>query len=305
MTKRSLCLIAMVACAIGAAARARAESSQGGAFQLPFYGARGWGMAGAFIVRVDDESAVDWNPAGLAHASRSAGASYLQLVEGLLIGQSQIVFTMPLERGRHETGVARHAFGALYTNLAADIVGGESYSENHMRLAYAFTPEPLVSFGLAATGFISRSGVAGFDAWGTSFDISGDLSLSASWSLAAVARDAFSRYSYDDARDYEKEPQYIVGLAWQGPRLAAEADVVRSYGSWTRVSVGAETVYFFSHVALRGGVAFLSGGDSRAVPSFGLSVRAWSERLAMHYGASLDEDEALGRTHRVSLAIRI
>jgi len=32
----------------------RAESSQGGAFRLPAYGARGWGMAGALVVRVDE-----------------------------------------------------------------------------------------------------------------------------------------------------------------------------------------------------------------------------------------------------------
>ena len=72
MTKRSLLLLAIVVCALGAAPRARAESSQGGAFQLPFYGARGWGMAGAFVARVDDESAIDWNAAGLGHAPRTA-----------------------------------------------------------------------------------------------------------------------------------------------------------------------------------------------------------------------------------------
>ena len=303
MTKRFVAMCAMVVFALGSAPRVRAESSQGGAFQLPFYGARGWGMAGAFVARVDDESSIDWNAAGLGHASRTAGASYFQLVEGISVGQSQLVYTMPLGTTRHETGVARHAAGAMYTNLSTDVAGGESYSENHVRLAYAFTPEPLVSFGIAASGFMSRSGVPGFDAWGTSFDISGTLSLSRAWSLAAVARDAFSRYSYDDARDYEKEPQYMTGLSWQGSHVAAEVDVVRSYGAWTRVSAGAETEYFFSHVALRGGVAFLSGGESRSIPSFGVSVRA--NRLDVHYGASFDEEEALGNTHRISLAVRI
>ncbi|HXV13848.1 MAG TPA: hypothetical protein VEC56_06545 [Candidatus Krumholzibacteria bacterium] len=306
MTTRARLFVLVALCAGLVPARARAESSPGGAFRLPAYGARGWGMAGAFVARVDDESAVDWNPAGLGIAPRSAGASYLQLIEGVSAGQSQIVFTMPLSRERHENGAARHAAGAMFTNLSADVVGGESYSENYLRVAYALTPEPLVSFGLAATAFMSSSGVPGFDAWGTSFDISGMLSLSRAWSMALVARDAFSRYSYDDGRDYEKEPQYVVGLAWQrAKRFAVEGDVVRSYGGWSRASLGVESEYFLDHLALRGGIAWLSAGESRTVPSFGASVRALSNRLTLHYGATLDEEDAFGRTHRVSLAVGI
>ncbi len=306
MKNRTIVLLAVGVGAMVGAPKVRAESSQGGAFQLPAYGARGWGMAGAFVVRVDDESAVDWNPAGLGRASRSAGVSYLQLVEGVSMGQSQLVFAMPLGQGRHETGVARHAAGVMLTNLSADVLGGETYSENHLRLAYAFTPEPLVSFALAASAFVSQSGIPGFDAWGTSFDASGLLSLSRAWSIALVARDPFSRYSYDDGRDYEKEPQYIVGVAWQGEsHFGAEIDVVRSYGDWTRLSFGAETGYFFSHVALRAGVAFLPADETRTVPSFGVSARAFAARLSLHYGATLDEEDAFGRTHRVSLAVTL
>jgi hypothetical protein len=306
MTTRAKLLLLMWACTALVPARARAESSPGGAFRLPAYGARGWGMAGAFVVRVDDESAVDWNAAGLAFAPRAAGASYLQLVEGVSAGQSQLVFTMPIASERHENGAARHAAGAMFTNLSADVVGGDSYRENYLRLAYALTPEPLVSFGLAATAFTSSSGVPGFDAWGTSFDISGTLSLSRAWSMALVARDVFSRYSYDDGRDFEKETQYVLGLAWQRASLfAVEGNVVRSYGGWARASLGVESEYFLSHLALRGGVAWLSAGESRAVPSFGASVRALSNRLTLHYGATLDEEDAFGRTHRVSLAVGI
>jgi len=303
-------MIALFAAAVAIAATApkvRAESSQGGAFHLPAYGARGWGMAGAFMVRVDDESAVAWNPAGLGTAPRALGASYLQLVEGVSAGQSQLVFTMPISRVRNDgTGSARHAAGVMLTNLSADIVGGETYSENYLRLAYAFTPEPLVSFGLAFAGFASTSGVEGFDAWGTSFDITGKLSLSQTWSVALVARDVFSRYSYDDGTDYDLEPQFILGLAWLGDRrFAVEGDVVRSYGGWSRAALGVETEYFFSYVALRGGLAWLNTGESRTVPAFGVSVRAFADRLTLHYGANVDEEDALGVTNRVSLAVRI
>lgn len=303
-TLTKILLVAMVCTALWPV-HARAESSQAGAFRLPAYGARGWGMAGAFIVIADDESAVDWNPAGLARTPRTAGASYLQLIEGVTAGQSQLVFTMPISRERQESGTARHVAGAMLTHLGVDVAGGESYSEDYLRLAYAFTPEPLVSFGIAASGFLSSSGVQGFDGSGTSFDFTGRLSLSKSLSTALVARDVFSRYTYDDGRTHEKEPQYILGLAWYTPHLAFEGDVVRSFGDWSHVSVGAESVYFFSHVALRGGISWLSSGESRAIPAFGISARAFSNRLTLHYGAALDEEDAFGRTHRMSLAVRI
>jgi hypothetical protein len=194
----------------------------------------------------------------------------------------------------------------MFTNLSADISGGESYRENYLRVAYAFTPEPLVSFGIGLSAFMSTSGVPGFDAWGTSVDFAGKLSLSEAWSLAVVARDPFSRYSYDDGRDAKKEPQYVLGLAWTGSdRLALELDMTRSYSTITRASLGIETAYFFSHVALRGGVEWLTPGDERTVPSFGASARAWSNRLTVHYGARLDDEEAFGTAHRVSLAIGI
>lgn len=297
-------LVLALALAAALPARTVAESSQGGAFKLPAYGARAWGMGGAFVVLANDESALDWNPAGMADAGRVAGASYLQLVEGVSAGQSQLVFVMPLTNARQETGAATHAVGAMLTNFTVDVAGSdETYSENYLRVAYAFTPEPLLSFGLGLSGFMSESGVEGFDAWGTAVDFAGELSLSSKWAVALVGRDLFSRYTFDDSHDYKKEPEYILGIARQGSRMALEADVVRSYGTWSRVSAGVETEYFFSHVALRGGVAWLSGGEGRVVPCFGVSVRV--DPLTLHYGASIDDEEALGTTHRVSLAVRI
>ncbi|HEU4930207.1 MAG TPA: hypothetical protein VFU38_10300, partial [Candidatus Krumholzibacteria bacterium] len=201
-------LILALAAVAALPARTAAESSQGGAFKLPAYGARAWGMGGAFIVLADDESAVDWNPAGLAHAGRAAGVSYLQLMEGVSAGQSQLVFVMPLTRARHETGAANHAAGAMLTNFTADVAGSEeTYSENYIRVAYAFTPEPLISFGLGLSGFMSSSGVDGFDAWGTNVDFAGELSLSRKWAVALVGRDLFSRYTFDDGHDYKKETE--------------------------------------------------------------------------------------------------
>lgn len=303
----------LVAVAAGAAlwaslvTTAAAESSEGGAFRLPGYGARAWGMAGAVVARVDDESAVDWNPAGMASCARTLGLAYVDLVPGTSLGQSQAVFVMPLGEARDlTTGRARHVAGAMLTHLSADIGDGQSYRENHLRAAYAFTPEPLLTVAMAGQAFLSSSGVAGFDAWGTSVDLAARLSLTRKWSVAFVGRDVFSRFSYDDGRDYRKEAHYVFGLGRRGLRgVDLEADVVYAYGDWTRGVLGAETDYFFRHIALRGGVAFLNAGEARTAYTFGASVRAAGERLSVHYGASLDDEDAFGTTHRVSLGVRL
>jgi hypothetical protein len=286
------------------AREARAESSEGGAFRLPGYGARAWGMAGAVVARIDDESAVDWNPAGMAACARTIGVSYVDLVPGASLGQSQAVFVMPLG-GNRGAEVHRHVAGAMFSDLSADLGGDDTYRENHLRLAYAFTPEPVVSVAIAAQGFISTSGVAGFDAWGTAIDMAARVAISPRWSLGLVGRDVFSRYSYDDGRDYRKESQYVVGLSRSALfGLAVEADAVWAYSDWSRLQLGAETDWLFERVALRGGVAFLQTGESRTAYTFGASARAIGARLGLHYAASIDDEDAFGTTHRVSLGFR-
>jgi len=293
--------------AAGFVAPAHGESSEGGAFRLPGYGARAWGMAGAIVARIDDESAVDWNPAGMAFCARTIGLSYVDLVPDASLGQAQAVFVTPLGVARDaQTAVARHVVGAMYTNLSADVGEGETYAENHVRAAYAFTPEPLITFAIAGQVFFSSSGVAGFDAWGTGVDLAARLSLTPRWTVAVVGRDAFSRYTYDDGHDEQKERHYVLGLSRRGLRgVDVEADVVYAYGDWTRVLVGAESRYLFDHVQLRGGVAFLNAGESRTAYTFGASARAAGQRLFVHYGANIDDETAFGTTHRVSLGVRL
>lgn len=292
--------------ALAFAGGAQADSSEGGAFRLPGYGARAWGLAGAATALIDDESALDWSPARLSFVARSAGASYVNLVPGADLGQSQLVFVTPFGAHDAATGVSRHAAGVMFTNLSADISGGESYSENHLRGAYAFSPEPFVSVAIGLQAFLSRSGVAGFDAWGTAVDLAGRVSLSPQWDMAVVARDAFSRFSYDDGRDYRKSVEYAFGLATRTlPWFVLEGDLVHANGSWSRMMLGAESDYLFSTLALRAGVGVRRSGESRTVASMGASVRAFDGLVAAHYAAVIDDETAFGTTHRVSLALRL
>lgn len=287
-----------------AAPRARADSSRGGAFNLPRYGARAWGMAGAVIVRIDDESALDWNPAGMAEATRSAGLSAVELVPDAFLTQAQAAYVMPLGHSRNpETGVTRHAAGAMYTNLSADVGGGETYSENHVRIGYAYSPQPVITFAFAGHLAFAKSGVDNFNAWGTGVDMAVKARLTRTWALALVARDVFSRNTFEDGRDDHNEREYAVGIAHRATGdIDIEANFVYVHDGWLRTLVGAETPYLFDRVALRSGVAIRSAGEGRLEYAFGLSVRA-TGRVLVHYAATIDDEDAFGTVHRLSLAV--
>jgi len=302
---RRITLITIAACVLaGRALPVSAESSTGGAFILQGYGARAAGMAGAASAVIDDEGAVDWIPARMGLSARTLGASYLDVIPGGDLAQSQVAFVSAL--GRREEGVAYHAIGVMFTNLSADIGDVSTYSENHLRVAYALTPQPFVGIAIAGQLFYSRSGVAGFDAWGSSFDFSGRLSLSRHWEFGVVTHDLFSRYSFDDGTDAGKEYSVVTGLATTRlPLFTLSADAVRQYATWTQLRAGVETPYIFSHVALRAGVALRRAGEARTSLAFGASLRFIDARVFLHYAASIDDDEAFGTTHRLGLAVRL
>jgi hypothetical protein len=273
-------------------------------FNLPRYGARAWGMAGAAIARIDDESAIDWNPAGIAESVRGAGASAVELVPDAFLTQAQAAFVMPIGHSRNlETGVARHAAGAMYSNLSADVGAGETYSENHLRIAYAYSPQPVITFGLSGRFAFARTGVEDFDAWGTSVDMAMKLRLTPAWSIAVVGRDLFSRYTFKDGHDDHIDSEYVAGIGHRLPgAVDLEANVAYLHDGWLHTMVGAETPYYFGRVALRSGIAILSAGEGRERYGFGVSVRALNQ-VNLHYAACVDDEDAFGTTHRFSLGV--
>lgn len=282
--------------------------SLGGAYKSPGYGARAWGMGGAATASVDDEGSVYWNPGMMALApAKTVGASYINLVPGATAHQSQLAYVHVLDP--HDTGedglmIGRHAVGVMYTNVRLGIQSGEGYDENILRLAYAYSPDPMVSFAIAWDVFASTSDVDGFGSRGTSVDGALRLLLTENLTFGMVARNAFSRYSYDDGSDYRREREYVLALSSRSIQvLTVEGDLVWAHAAPSRWILGAESKYIFDILALRAGVAAIRSGESRTVPYFGFGVRI--SRLALHYNANLDSDNAFAETHRFTLSVSI
>jgi hypothetical protein len=302
-------LATLAASVMCAAAPSWAGYSKGGAFRTPGYGARAWGMGGAATVTVDDEGAVSWNPAMLSQLRGSAaGASYVNLVAGATARQSQVAYARVLqgsEAGESGAVVARHAVGAMYTNLHLGLSGGDGYDENLLRLAYAYSPDYFVTFAIAGDFFVSTSDVSGFDAGGSSVDFAVRFMLTARVNVGVVARNAFSRYSYEDGVDFSRERAFVFAAGSDAiPYARVEGDVVFEHGDVGRVIGGFETDYLFDVLCLRAGAATIASGETRGVPYFGFGLRG-GERLRIDYNANIDDDKAFEDTHRFSLSVAI
>jgi predicted lactoylglutathione lyase len=306
VSRRIIVQTAAAAFLVVAAHPAAAGYSPGGAFRAPGYGARAWGMGGAAIATVDDESAVYWNPGMMSFAAGSSlGASYINLVPGATAHLSQMAYVRVLAKHDNDTSgrpIARHAVGAMYTNLRLGLQDGEGYDENVFRLAYAYSPDHLVTFAIAWDILASTSDIGGFTSRGTSVDGALRLSVTENTTFAMVARNAFSRYSYQDGADYRREREVVLALASKSlPYIALEGDLAWSHGGTSRLTLGAESDYLFDVLALRAGIASIRTGESRTVPYFGFGVHI--SHLALHYNASLDKEIAFSDTHRFTVSV--
>lgn len=287
---------------------AAAESSVGGAFRHTGYGARVWAMGGAGAAIVDDESAIYWNPAMMAMMTDAVGLSYFNLVKGTTARQSQFAYGRVIQRNESdgERSTARHVVGLLYTNVYLGINEGNNYSENLLRLAYAFSPDHFITVAASLEGFYSRSSVDNFNAFGSTVDMAIRVNLTRHTTLGIVARDAFSRYSYEDGTDFTKDRGFTTAIGYTRLRwIRIEGDIWWDYGAVSRAIIGAETSYLLDHLALRAGVASLRSEESRAVLYFGLGVRVYRNRINIHYNANLDDEAAFEDTHRFTLSVML
>ncbi|GEM_PF-1366968 len=282
--------------------------SHGGAFKVPGYGGRAWGMGGAAASLGGDESAAYWNPAFLSCLENDyAGLSYVNLIAGVKAGQSYIAYARVLKdspAGETDRKIARHAAGVIYGNLSLGLAGGGDYSENSVRLAYAYTPDYFLSLGAAASMLISRSDVPGFDSRGSNIDVGLRLQISESTSLGLVLRNAVSRLLYGDGRDYALSRSYTLALSFSpAGKLLLACDCIFSQSGLSRAVLGGEYPLLANRVFLRSAGAYLPAGGGRFIPYLGMGFRF--NRFLFQYNANFDSEDAFEDTHRFSVGLEL
>lgn len=303
---RFVSVILTAACCLGTAVPAFAGYSSGGGFTAPGYGARAWGMGGAAVAFGSDEAATYWNPALLSLiGSHRIGLAYVDLVPGAEARNSFLAYAGPLKQGDADTpglGFASHAMGALYGNLVLELSDGQKYMENSLLLAYSYSPEYFVSFGVGMDVFFSSSDVGGFDAKGTSFTAGLRLALTPRISVGLVARNVFSRILFDSGGDDELDRSFTLGAAYTVmDDVVIEGDLVGAFGGLARAVAGCEGRFFSDVLAVRAGISAVTAGENRALPHAGMGVLV--RKVQLDYNANFDSGEAFGTTHRFSLAV--
>jgi hypothetical protein len=282
--------------------------SRGGSFTAPGYGARAWGMGGAAVAIGADEGAAYWNPALLSLlAGGRLGLSYVEPVPGADVRHSFLAYASPLKRGNpDEPNLAfnSHAIGIVYSNLNLEIPDGRAYSENALLIGYSYSREYLVSFGVSMGVLFSSGDVGNFDARGTTVHAGMRAAVFERLTLGFVVRNAFSYVMFDSGEDYSLDRSLALGLGMRILENATiEGDVVAAFGGIARLVLGGEATLFSDVLALRGGLSAVTAGESRVLPHMGVGVGF--RRFRLDYNANFDDEEALGNTHRFSLAVGI
>ena len=273
-------------------------------------GARGAGMAGAFVAVADDASAVYWNPAGVATGS---------LVSVVLdAGRFRLGSTLPqTARNEEDTGavvaLSATAIGLAYYRLgtygidaAEPAVIGPQSREEVRRSVHALTTSTV---GVSLVQSINSHIVVGVTPkvmWGdghSALDVdAGVMTWVEHIRFGLVARNLTTPEFGEDGTGIELEREVRVGGAWGSgwtgiSRVIAsfDADVMsRSTPAGDRrdVAAGVETWWLSQRLGLRGGWRRSTIGDARAAVAAGISAGLKPGMLVeAHAVRGRDDDE--------------
>jgi hypothetical protein len=304
MTRRTLHTMLVVVAAL-AATPARAEYSLGGGHAAPGFGARPWGMGGV-VALGGDESAIYWNPGKLAVLERNrVGFSFVNIVPDADAYQSQLAYAHILKRGpENDPGLAfnKHTIGALVENLRLDLSDGQRYTENSLRIAYAYSPVYYLTLGTTFGLLFTSSDVVGFGSSGSVIDIGGRIAVMRGVTLGIVARNVLSQIKFEDDVDQRLPRSYMLGVAYTGVKdLSLEVNLERKFGNASRYVIGGEYRLFSDMLAVRAGISSLRSGVGRSMPHIGIGFSY--DRVRIDYNANFDEDTAFDTTHRFGLGV--
>jgi len=273
-------------------------------------GARGAGMAGAFVAVADDATAVYWNPAG------TATGSIVSVV--LDAGRFRLGSTRPqIATNEEDTGavvaLSATAIGlayyrlGTYGNRAAEPAVMEPESREEVgRSVHALTTS---TFGVSLVQSVNDYIVVGVTPkvmWGaghSALDIdAGVMTWVNHLRFGLVARNLTTPEFGEDGTAIELEREVRVGGAWGSgwtgvSRVIAsfDADVLsRSTPAGDRrdVAAGVETWWLSERLGLRGGWRRSTIGDARAAVAGGISAGVKPGMLVeAHVVRGRDDDE--------------
>jgi len=305
----AVCLI--ITCCLPFASRCDA------AFQDLGWGARPYGMGGAFVAIADDGNAAFWNPAGLDQLEQKElgfmyAKPYLGL-EGVDWGLFSFSYAHPVKRKK---------FGVFSLNTTSFSIEN-LYRESTFSLSYAWLVSQAVHGGLSVKylhhsyrwdaetkGFDDPVVNAGDSRGNISFDV-GTLIKPGRFSFGAVLKNINQPdvgLFYPDKVPLEAR----AGLAYNFGDLKAFEDTVLTFDTsyinrdWAKADLmtyylGGESWFSYRTFALRGGLNFTQANVSELTFGISLNKAVGAFNLAIDYGVScsMNIKDNMG-THRIS-----
>lgn len=311
MFSAALLLWAAAAVPIQADGDAQAIS---GAFATLEPGARAAALGGAGGPGVGDPTAIYWNAARLLEVEGPGlAATYADLYGLGLVTHTGVflAWPQPAHQPVWDVGHVQDAsdrngsawgFGVQATNVDLE---PESYGEYDLALAHA--RQGVLGADWAAVGhlLLVRSDLEDVSATGYAFDLSLARPVGERLEAALQIRSLLSSLSWKESDSEILTPRVEAGLLW---RPAATIEIPAAcvwdleLDGLTQASAGLEWRPIGRPLALRGGLRWHDDGEETQVnPSGGMGVE-W-DRVAFDYGLAVGR-EALGDTHRLSLAFR-
>ncbi|MBN2416784.1 PorV/PorQ family protein [bacterium] len=212
---KHLCAVCLLAAVLfSAAVPLSAQSGDGGqpgAFLRNGVSSRALGMGGAFTALADDPSALYWNPAGLATLR------FYELVgtyTALSLDRKYNFFALGIPiRNYGAVGVGFINFGVggiEGRDLAGDITGALSNSENAFYISYAYEIQPGVCAGLSLK-YLSH-GLADYQSTGYGFDLGVRYAVSPKILVGLAIQDMSTRVSWNTESGLEETYPMVYRL---------------------------------------------------------------------------------------------
>jgi hypothetical protein len=281
--------------------------STGGIFLPLGHGGRAHALGGAGVPAERSDAAAYWCPSNLAWSEQASGLTLMHAQVFPDVGSGYETVTAA-RRSRQPLGVggqllqpSRWAVGIFVAHLGLDF-DTSGWSENRVQASCAVAFNNFTTLGVAARYLGLTTDFDAGDAHGGGFDLSASILLTHRVFLALVARDVFTRIRFDTGTWQTENRSYDLGVAYlAGRRIAPVGQATFGEGSLRRAGLGLEWRAWPEVLALRGGWGLVASGDTRSIPTAGAGFRF--ARFQLDYGASFDDEDALGVKQRVSLHV--